>query len=225
MGVGWKFYQRPTDFITAVFLRKLLSKKYVHSVRDSYTEKRLRTIGINNVINTSCPTMWNLKDGHCPLIPTRQAPHALITLTAYRHNPQLDKKWLEKVMGAYDKIYFWPQMEEDSQYIKDMGLTKNIEILPPTLRAYDDALSTLHVDFIGTRLHGGIRALQHKRRTIIIEVDNRAVEIARDTGLPTISRDDAEGIGRWIESEAVINLSLPRDNIKKWKDQFKELPI
>lgn len=220
MGVGWKFYQRPTDFITAIFLRKLLSKKYIHSVRDAYTEERLKIIGINNVINTACPTMWKLTPEFCATIPAKRSPHVLMTVTAYRHDPELDKKWLEVLLANYDKIYLWPQMQGDAQYVQAMELGKKIEILEPTLAAYDNALATLDVDFLGTRLHGGIRALQHKRRTLIIEVDNRAVEIARDTRLPTIKRDDVEGIKNWINSDTPTILSLPYENIARWKAQF-----
>lgn len=220
MGVGWKFYQRPTDFITAMFLRNLLSKKYIHSVRDAYTEQRLKTIGINNVINTACPTMWRFTPEHCAAIPTKHAPNVLTTVTAYRHNPELDKKWLEVVLAGYDKIYLWPQMQGDAEYVAAMNFTKKIEILEPTLAAYDHALANFDVDFLGTRLHGGIRALQHKRRTLIIEVDNRAVEIARDTKLPTIKRDDVDGIKNWITADVSTVLTLPYNNIASWKGQF-----
>lgn len=222
MGVGWKFYQRPTEFITAFFLKKLLSKNYIHSVRDAYTEARLKTIGMNNVVNTACPTMWGLTPEHCASIPTQRAPHVLTTVTAYRYDPELDKKWLEILLAAYDKIYLWPQMQGDAEYVQAMNFGKKIEILEPTLAAYDNALATLNVDFLGTRLHGGVRALQHKRRTLIIEVDNRAVEIARDTGLPTVKRDDVAGIKNWIESTTSIKLTLPWDNIRAWKAQFKK---
>lgn len=221
MGVGWRHYQRPTDLPTKLFLKQLLNKNYIHSVRDSYTYERMKLMGFENVINTACPTMWKLTPEHCASIPTKRAPHVLTTVTAYRHDPELDKKWLEVLLAAYDKIYLWPQMQGDDKYVADMNLGKKIEVLDPTLAAYDKALSTLDVDFLGTRLHGGIRALQHKRRTLIIEVDNRAVEIARDTKLPTIKRDNAEGIKSWIGSDTPTVLTLPWENISKWKSQFK----
>lgn len=220
MGVGWKFYQRPTEFVTAIFLKKLLSKNYIHSVRDAYTEQRLKAIGMDNVINTTCPTLWKLTPEHCAAIPSKRAPHVMTTVTAYRHDPELDKKWLEVLLASYDKIYLWPQMQGDAEYVAAMNFDKKIEVLEPTLAAYDNALATLDVDFLGTRLHGGIRALQHKRRTLIIEVDNRAVEIARDIKLPTVKRDDVEGIKKWINSDTPTILSQPWENISHWKSQF-----
>lgn len=220
IGVGWKFYQRRTDLFTSFFLGKLLSKKFNHSVRDGYTEKRLRDIGIDNVINTACPTMWKLTPEHCKGISTKRARHVLTTVTAYRNNPEIDKKWLQILADNYEKIYFWPQMQSDEKYISEMKLGKKLEIIEPTFSAYNNALANLDVDFIGTRLHGGIRALQYKRRALIIEIDNRAAEIAIDTKLPTVKRDDLNGIKRWIEGSTPTVLSIPWDNIACWKSQF-----
>ncbi|MEZ5692239.1 MAG: polysaccharide pyruvyl transferase family protein [Rickettsiales bacterium] len=221
MGVGWRFYQRPTDIATKIFLRKLLSKKYIHSVRDSYTEERLKKINIHNVINTACPTMWQLTPEHCDSIPTERSASVMTTVTAYHHNPELDRKWLEVLTNNYEKVYLWPQMSGDDEYVKNMNLGDKIEILEPSLAAYDNALETLDVDFLGTRLHGGIRAMQNKRRTLIIEVDNRAAEIARDTGLPTVKRDDTQKMLSWINGEVTTKLTLPWENINRWKSQFK----
>lgn len=56
------------------------------------------------------------------------------------------------------------------------------------------------MDFVGTRLHGGIRAMQHKQRAIIIEIDNRAKEIS---------------------SRFENDIQIPFDKVNQWKDQFK----
>ncbi len=220
MGVGWQYYQRPTDFLTAIFLRQLLSKSYIHSVRDSYTEQRLKAIGISNVVNTSCPTMWELTPDHCTKISTKKAQNALITVTFYRKDFQADKKWIETIIDNYEKIYFWEQMDGDEKYIKSMNLSKDIETIEPSLVAYDNVLAGEDVDFIGTRLHGGIRAIQHKKRALVIEVDNRAAEIAKDTYLPTVKRDDINGILNWIQGSEPLKIVLPMENISRWKSQF-----
>lgn len=222
MGVGWQYYQRSTDFLTAIFLRQLLSKNYIHSVRDSYTEQRLKSIGINNVINTACPTMWELTPKHCEKIPAGKAKNAITTITFYRKDFEADKKWMKTIIDNYEKIYFWGQMDGDEQYLKSMDLGKDIEILEPSLMAYDNALSNIDADFIGTRLHGGIRAIQHKKRALVIEIDNRAAEIAKDTGLPTVKRDDINGITGWIYGNAPLKIVLPEENITSWKAQFKD---
>ena len=52
--------------------------------------------------------------------------------------------------------------------------------MSPTLEAFDNLLeSEIDLDYIGTRLHAGIRAIQKKRRSIIIGVDNRALEMQK----------------------------------------------
>ena len=60
-----------------------------------------------------------------------------------------------------------------------------------------------NIDYVGTRLHAGIRALQHKKRTIIIGIDNRAIEKAKDFNLTVIDRKNIKNNGSSILS--VVN--------------------
>lgn len=219
MGVGWRHYQGSPDMLTAMFLRKLLSREYVHSVRDSYTEQQLRAINIDNVVNTGCPTMWDLTEEHCARIRERRAENALITVTAYNHRREVDRGWIELVLGNYRKVYFWSQMFDDLAYAQAIAGNRLI-VIEPSLIGFDKLMGEVDVDFVGTRLHGGIRALQHGKRTIIVEVDNRAVEIARDTKLPTMKRDDLDALQRWIEQPSPTTLEMPWASIAEWKRQF-----
>lgn len=62
-----------------------------------------------------------------------------------------------------------------------------VEIIAATLKAYNEVLEneeSLH--YIGSRLHGGIRALQYKRRSIIIAIESRARSSRNDFNLPVI---------------------------------------
>jgi len=52
MGVGWWQYQNSPNFYTNILLNKILHKKYLHSVRDSYAADKLKAIGFKNVVNT-----------------------------------------------------------------------------------------------------------------------------------------------------------------------------
>ena len=90
----------------------------------------------------------------------------------------------------------------------------------PSLQALDEIL-TIDIDYLGTRLHAGIRALQNKKRTLILAVDNRAIEISKDTNLPVVPRNDWESITSWIESDYTTQIILPWSNIDKWKSQFQ----
>ena len=116
----------------------------------------------------------------------------------------------------------WIQASEDIEIFNSLEVkgASRVEFISPSLKAYDDALSN-SVDYIGTRLHAGIRALQHGRRALIIELDNRAREIARDTNLPTVDYRNVDDVVKFIVDEKKIKLDIPFDQIKRWKEQFK----
>ena len=57
------------------------------------------------------------------------------------------------------------------------------------MQGYDSFLeNTKNIDYVGTRLHGGMRALQHEKRTIILGIDNRAIELNKDYNIPVIEQ-------------------------------------
>lgn len=221
-GVGWRFYQRKTDPITAWMLRIMLAKDKLHSVRDEYTKQRVEEMGIKNVVNTGCPTMWRLTPEHCAKLPTERAENCLTTVTAYRGEREADKAWLELLIKNYKTVYFWPQMYDDYKYVQELVGDK-VTILDASLVAYDACIDS-GVDYVGTRLHGGIRVLQRGKRALIIEVDNRAKEISKDTGLPTVDRNDVETIQKWIDKSEPVKITMPWETITQWKEQFTKAP-
>ncbi len=220
LGVGWWQYQDSINFYTRTILRSVLSHKYYHSVRDDYTKKKLESIGIKNVLNTGCPTMWPLSNLKPDSISGSKSENVLVMITDYAKKPDLDKKLIEILLENYKKVYFWPQGRRDLAYVSDMNFP--LVILDRTVSALDDLLhSNLSLDYIGTRLHGGIRCLLSEKRALIIEVDNRAKEIANDTGLPTVKRDDFASIRQWIATPSVTQIKLDLPAINKWREQFK----
>ena len=219
MGVGWWQYQNQPNLYTKILYKRLLSKKYLHSVRDSYTEKQLKSIGINNVINTACPTMWKLTEEHCVQIPQGKAESVLVTFTEYNQNPSFDKQLVELLKQEYKLIYYWTQQPKDYQHMKDI-CGEGAIYLNPSLSALDMALSQYPVDYVGTRLHAGIRALQYKRRALILSVDNRATEISKDTNLPVVPRDDLNSVANWINAKKETLVKIPLTAINEWKNQF-----
>jgi hypothetical protein len=222
MGVGWWQYQDiNTSFYTKHILSKTLSPQYFHSVRDNYTKKKLNDIGFENVINTGCPTLWNLNEEHCVSIPKYKTENVVLTLTDYNQDFFRDKRLIEILLKHYSKIYFWIQGKGDNDYIKTLVADNFYKIIPPNLDAFDDFLKNNTVDYIGTRLHAGIRALQYKKRSLILSVDNRAAEMAKDFNLPVIQRDNIETIEQqFILSEYLTNINVPFQEIHKWKNQF-----
>ncbi len=90
----------------------------------------------------------------------------------------------------------------------------------PTLAAYDALLAAGDSDYIGTRLHGGVRALETGAWGVIVAVDNRALEISRDTGLPVHARGERDAIRATVERRAPLDVRLPYDQITAWKAQL-----
>lgn len=84
----------------------------------------LKKSGIQNNINTACPTMWGLT----------------------------------------------PEYEQ----VQRLGIADKVKLVSQTFKAYDELLKH-NVDYVETRLHGGIRALNAGETSLIIAVDNRLI--------------------------------------------------
>ena len=219
LGVGWWQYQEEPNYYTKLLLERVLSNDHIHSVRDKYTKEKLNSIGFDNVVNTACPTMWRLDKGHCQNVPAKKADSVLLTITSYKKDKTRDKKVYSLLEEHYDIVYLWPQGAKDYEYAKAV-VGEKCRILPPSLGSFDKTLARDSLDYIGTRLHGGIRALNHKKRSLILAVDNRAKEIAASTNLPVVDRANIEEIKEWIYSRKETKLNLPIEEIEKWKEQF-----
>lgn len=222
LGVGWRNYQTKPNFVTRMLLKTLLNDQYIHSVRDSYTEAKLKEEGFKNVLNTSCPTMWRLTPEHCATIPIKKATNVIFTLTDYSKDPDSDIFLIETLLNSYENIYYWVQSRKDLIYLNELNIDiSRIKIISPSLRAYTDFLESTDCDYVGTRLHGGVRALQKKKRTIIIGVDNRAIEKKKDFNLTVIERSELKNnLKKLIDSELKMDIKIPIDNIARWKCQF-----
>lgn len=222
VGAGWWQYGDDPNYYTKKLYKKVLSPNFLHSVRDSYTEKQLKIMGFDNVINTACPTMWSLTKEHCLEIPESKSDDVVTTITDYNKDPVRDKRMIEILCENYESVFLWLQGTEDHNYYKDLNINDSkVKLISPTLKAYDDILEK-NVDYIGTRLHAGIRALQKKKRTMIIAIDNRATEKQKDFNLKCIPREEVESLTEVINSSFSTEINIPIENIIKWKSQFKE---
>lgn len=221
MGVGFDSKNQSYDTYTKHLLRTILSPDGIHSVRDSFSEKMLKSMGIKNVLNTGCPTMWGLTPEHCAAIPMEKASRVICTLTDYYRDEVNDRAMLDILLASYDKVYFWLQGRGDLAYIRELGYENKLELVDSTLEAYDAVLALDDLDYVGTRLHAGIRAISKGRRSLIISIDNRAECISADTGLSVIRREDVlAGLRSRIESRLETNITLPWEAIRQWKQQF-----
>lgn len=219
LGVGWWQYQSaPVSFYSRMMYKSLLSKKYLHAVRDNYTLRKLNQIGITNVINTGCPTVWELDELHCLQINPAKQDTVVTTITDYLRDPEKDGRMLEILKKQYRRVNVWIQGSKDRAYVD--SLVSGIEYIPPKLSAFDAFLENESCEYVGTRLHAGIRALQKKRRAIIIGIDNRALEMKNDIGLNVLRRERIDLLEEKIHEEADIQLFLHHANINRWKQQF-----
>ncbi len=221
MGVGWNRYGYDTSLVTKYFYNKLLytDGKY-HSVRDDFTKRKMEGMGFHNVINTGCPTMWKFTSEHCYKVETNKSDSVVFTLTDYDKDVVNDKLMIDILCSMYEKVYFWPQGSGDRKYLSDLSVS-GVEVISPQLKAYDNILDKESIDFVGTRLHGGIRALQKFRRTIIVAIDNRAIEKAKDFNLPVVNREDIRSVLKSkIDSNIVCDINIREDAINKWLEQF-----
>lgn len=223
VGAGWGVYQDKCSMYSQMIYKTMLNPCVIHSVRDEYTENKLKEIGIKNVINTGCPTMWRLTPEFCKRIPIEKAENVVTTITDYRRDIKNDNLMLEILSRNYRKVYLWIQGKKDQEYLETLTCPENLVIISRDLDAYEKILKQGNIDFVGTRLHAGIFALNHGVRSLIIAVDNRAIEIAKDTNLPIIHREKVEEeLQNTILSKNPTNIIINEANIEKFKSQFRD---
>lgn len=226
LGCGWSKYNEKVNDFSRRFYKEILSNQRLHSVRDRYTEKKLKSTGLLNVIYTGCPTMWELTPEHCRNIPVYKGKTVVTALTSDNSDALFDYAQMQKLLDLYENIYFWPQGIGDEAYLQKLLLKEELDrivMLERDLIALDRLLEKGKIDYVGSRLHGGIYALKKGCRSIVIGIDNRAAEIGKDTNLPVIQRNRIpEELEEKILCEQPVCIDLPWDNIEKWKAQFAE---
>ncbi|RSX51143.1 polysaccharide pyruvyl transferase family protein [Bifidobacterium callimiconis] len=212
---------------TARFLRFLFDPNCLHSVRDEHTKQRLHTIGVDNVLNTACVTMWNLTEEFCDSISRNRHDEVITTITEYAQDPKQDKYMLETLLRHYDRVHLWIQSVDDKPYLESLHIDDTrLHLIDHSFEAFDSFVKEHHesVDYFGTRLHAGIHCLNHGIRAMIVSVDNRAADIARDTNLPVMPRNGLQELMEaWIDHSDPVRITLPTDAIRQWKEQFLSL--
>lgn len=220
VGVGAGVNSKNVNYYTRHLYQSVLSKAYIHSVRDDFTKEMLEKMGFK-AYNTGCPTLWGLTPEFCQKIPTTKSKEVVFTLTGYHPDEENDKRMVDVLANNYDKLLFWPQSISDLDYLKHFNFKYKIELIPPSLNAYDSALCK-NVDYVGNRLHGGIRALQHGKRSVIVSIDYRALNMSKHFSLPIIQRKDiANQLDELINEEYRTEIKgIDFDLVKEWKNQF-----
>ena len=200
---------------------KLLNKDYYHSTRDERSKQYIERLGLK-AINTGCVTMWMLTPEFCATIPHEKADKVVFTITASNQlkKKQNHQKILDTLLKNYQEVYFWPQGIEDFGHFKSLENTETIHVLPASKQAYDEYLTHNQTDYVGTRLHGGIYAMRHGRRAIIIAIDERARSINEKNHLNCIDCNHLEGLEGLVQSSFATQVKMDYESINLWKKQF-----
>lgn len=221
IGCGTEKNSKVDSIYTKFIYKKILSKNYIHSTRDEKTKKYLESLGLK-ALNTGCPTMWKLSKEHCKTIPPEKKKNVIFTLTDYKKDKENDQKLINILKKNYEKVYYWVQGTGDFEYFNNFENINNIEIIEPSIEAYKKILENAEIEYVGTRLHAGIFALQHKLRSIIIAVDNRTRDIKETYNIIALERDEIEQkLEKLINSNFKTEININEENIKIWKEQFK----
>ncbi|WP_176475353.1 polysaccharide pyruvyl transferase family protein [Kocuria sp. WN036] len=215
-GVGWWQYQDDILEHTADALKSMLLPDVPISARDQYTADKLTGVGIHSV-NTGCPTMWGLP---LTLPGVGHRDEVVFTLTNYNPAVKQDSLLVDWLLTRYQRVHVWPQSAKDERLLRRSKKRDRVNILDRGLSALESALAGS--DYVGTRLHAGIRAAQLGSPMVILAVDNRAIEIARDTGLPVLRRDDPLEVldSGMVKLSQPQSMKLPHREIEEWKSKF-----
>lgn len=222
LGNGLACYNQQMNTYSRWFYRTMLQNDVIHSVRDSETEGKLKSIDIRNVVNTSCPTMWGLTEEHCRDIPKDKSRCVITSVTDYCENRSKDSYLIQELQKHYENVYIWLQGNKDFSYISELDVPQKVKFIK-TLPQFHDIISNEDVEYIGTRLHAGIDVLNYKKRSLIVVVDDRARKIAQDTGLPVIERENLTlELTEKIREKRSTEIRLPMDNIILWRESIKQ---
>jgi len=165
--------------------------------------------------------LWGLSPEHCEAIARTKGDEVVFTLTSYHPDPRKDRAMIDVLRRHYSRLHFWPQSINDLSYLHALGAADDVEIVPPNLAGFRAVLDR-GTDYVGNRLHGGIFALQRRRRAIIVAIDYRAREMGKDYSLPLVERDSIEtDLADLVESSWATRIhGLDFDLIETWKAQF-----
>lgn len=128
---------------------------------------------------------------------------------------------IECLKSNYDKIYVWIQTAIDEEYFKTLTNQDNYQYKSIySLNEFKRVLKNGDVDYIGTRLHGGIYALQNRVRSIIIAIDERANGFYESNNIPILQRKNMDCLDAIINGEIITDIHLNKESIRYFLNQF-----
>ncbi len=222
-GVGTTLREGKTTRHTKKIYKRILRPDFYHSVRDEESKRLLEGVGFL-AINTGCPTLWKMTPEFCWQIPTQKASRVIFSLSGYKpqQNRAMDQELIRILRENYKELYFWEQTSADGPYLDTFEGIGDIRRVC-SLKQYQNVLDSGDIDYVGTRLHGGVYAIQHKVRSIIIAIDHRARGFHDTNNLCICERNEIpEKLAGMIQGEIVTDIHLRQDDIDRWKAQFTQ---
>ena len=220
MGIGVGQANSKTNLYTKKLYEKILSKDYIHSTRDQAAESFLTSLGYK-AIDTGCPTIWQFTPEFCADIPHGKAENVIFTLTDYGKDLENDQQLINILKKEYRNVYFWVQGAFDFEYFNNFENTEGIIVVDPDIDEYSRVLNSMDIDYVGTRLHAGLFAMQHKKKAIILAIDNRVRDMSEVYDLHVLERDDLSKLPELINSSFATDVKIKQANIDLWLSQFK----
>lgn len=220
VGVGSTNYKQINNYTKKLY-QNTFSHDYIHSVRDDWTCESMKSMGFQ-AINTGCPTLWGLTPEKSAKIPHKKSDNVIFSLSGYnlQQGPNEDKIMLDILFDNYKELYAWIQTTRDEQYIDSLLNGRNVKKIR-SLAEYEKALSMENIEYVGTRLHGGVYAMLHQKRTIVVAIDNRARGFHITHHLPIVERSEIKTLAERINSEFETSISNPTENINTFLNQFR----
>lgn len=216
LGVGWGSYDITTGPFGKATCKRIFDPSSVNSFRDQYSVQKAVELNIPNPIFTGCQTTWIFGRGH-EINQSDYAKKCIFTLTDYAKDSLRDRQLIETLKSFYgeDNLYFWPQGKKDQEYVLTLNFSPD-RILDYSLESFTNFCMAGDVDYVGTRLHGGIYAMELGAKAIIIAVDNRATEMGADLGLTIVERTELNTLPDLLGRKISGQLNIPNDNIATW---------
>ena len=221
VGVGTTFGSRKPSLFSRAIYEKILRKDIFHSVRDEESKAFLESIGYK-AINTGCPTLWKLTPEFCSQIPSKKSRNVIISLSGYdnQKSEREDTEMLRQLNILYDTKFFWVQTVADEQYLRKLPIDSSDYKIIYSFKTFADICKKNDVDYVGTRLHGGVFALQNKVRALVIAIDHRAQGFHDDNNLNIIKRSDIAELSDLLSSDMPTEIKINQAGICCWKEQF-----
>jgi polysaccharide pyruvyl transferase WcaK-like protein len=222
MGVGWGSYKISTGPFGRFVCGSILNPTGHNSFRDKYSCKKALELGVPNPIFTGCHTTWAI-GRNATAFTQKKKKQCVFTLTDYAKDPHTDRMFIALLKKMYGQrnLFFWPQGSGDLSYLEQLEIIQPYQVLKGDLPTFENFLRSTDVDYVGTRLHGGIFAMEHNKRSVIVSVDNRAVEMGQDLGLAVVSRDRLDVLAEVLEGDTHYELTIPHANIDLWGSNLK----